>query len=350
MTKPTVVDFHTHFVPPALLDFLERHGDRIGLRLLQKEVDGQILRFPDGGNTGMPFFPELIEFDRRLALQQQMGINVQIMSCWNDVFGYFLSAEGGAELSRVTNEALQASAAGQPGTIVPMGTVPLQSPYHAADEVRFLARSLGIRSIQIGATVNNAFLDHDSFDVFWRACQDEQVAVFIHPTRTEPTGRYGRYFAGNIIGNPVETTLAAMEILLGGVLDRFGGLSIVLAHGGGFTPYQIGRMERGYTSNAQARSKAVMPPRESFRRLYFDTLVYDPRALRYLVSIAGADHVLFGTDIPFPIADRNAVEETYGALEDLPEEQIRDIFGGNAARLLGFTLPLREAPPPPVRE
>jgi aminocarboxymuconate-semialdehyde decarboxylase len=179
-------------------------------------------------------------------------------------------------------------------------------------------------------------LDDPSLDPFWRACQDEEMLVLVHPVQPAAGERLARYGFVNLIGNPFEVWLAGASILLGGVLERFPALTVCLVHGGGALPYQIGRLERGFAVRPESRAVATVAPRELLGRLYFDTLTYHEEALRYLLALVGPERVLFGSDTPFPIAEPMPVAAVTERIAHLPEPDQALVLGGNAARLLGI--------------
>jgi aminocarboxymuconate-semialdehyde decarboxylase len=217
---------------------------------------------------------------------------------------------------------------------VALGTIPLQDPARAAAELDFAVRDLGMAGVQIATTVDGTDLDEAGLDPFWEAADDLGCLIVLHPCDPLPGVDLSRNFLDNMVGRPAESTIAVGHLLFSGVLERFPGLVICVVHGGGFVPYQLGRMQRGFDAVPKlAAGNITTAPSELARRLYYDTVLHDPAPLAFLVERVGADHVLMGTDYPFPMGDPTPVD-TVNAIPGLSDEQRRLILGGNVTRLL----------------
>lgn len=216
-----------------------------------------------------------------------------------------------------------------------LATVPLQDPEVSAAEMRRAVTQLGCKGAGIITKAGRSELAVPEMDVFYREVEALGVPIFIHPDVQAPVGteRMGPYYLRNLVGNPSETALTAAYLVFSGVLDRFPNLVFVLAHGGGSFPYIIGRLEHGYKVRPECHHQKGSPA-SYLRRFYYDTVVFEPKALRYLVSIAGADRVVVGTDWPFDMADPDPVDTIRKA--DLGPEATKQVFGLTAAGLLGL--------------
>jgi aminocarboxymuconate-semialdehyde decarboxylase len=191
--------------------------------------------------------------------------------------------------------------------------------------------------VEIATTVNGTELDDRDLDPFWSAAQELGAIVLVHPTEPPPGPGSPRYFLGNAVGRPAQTTMAVAHLILGGVLERFSELRVCVVHGGGFLPWQRGRLDRAYL--AQPKLAAVnlrRPPIDWLRRLYYDTIVHDPMVLAWLIDFAGADHVVLGSDYPFEMGDPDPVG-TVRAVAGLDEAERQLILHGNLERLIGRT-------------
>src|SRR5205823_3601252 len=167
---------------------------------------------------------------------------------------------------------------------------------------------LGFRGVEIGTNVAGWNLDDPALDPFWSAAASLGAFIFIHPFNTldTVTPRLRSYYFNNLIGNPLDTAIAGASLIFGGVLERFPGLKICLAHGGGYLPYQIGRLQHGYNVRSEAKARAQRQPIDSFRQLYFDSLTHLQASLDFLIKLVGSEHVMVGTDYPFDMADNQA--------------------------------------------
>ena len=307
-----VVDVHAHHVGAAAIERVRDEGEGHGVRLVtangvtRVEVAGQL--------SGLPLIPQLSDVTARLAWMDAAGVDVQLVAPWMDLAGYDLDEAAGVWLARVQNESLGALAAKNPDRFRAVAAVPLQAPRAAAEVLRHAVTELGHSAVQIGTHVNEAGLDDPGLDVFWDAVEDLDVPVIVHPAELNVPDRVRRLFLHILVGNPSETTFAAAALLLGGVLERHPRLKVLLVHGGGFVPYQFGRIERGFgTAPAALRSRAAGSPRASLGQLYFDTILHDEDALGHLLAFAGAGHVAMGSDYPFPMR----LDDPVGALDGL---------------------------------
>jgi len=329
------LDIHAHHVGQPVIDRVNQEGARHGVRTVKSE-DGATRLEVGSRVTGMPLLPTLVDESARLKWMDEVGINVQLLSGWMDLAGYHLAHEAGQWLARVQNEALAALVAARPDRYAAAAMVPLQSPELAASELRYAVCDLQHRAVQIGARVEEEGLDHPSLDVFWRAAEELGIPVIVHPADLAVPPRLRRLFLHILVGNPSETTFAAAALLLGGVFDRFPTLRVLLVHGGGCVPFQFGRIDRGrLTAPPAARGAVKMSLDHYSPNLYYDTVLHDEPALRYLIERAGAAHVALGSDYPFPLRDPDPVK-TVDGIGNLDEAARRAICWNTGAGLLGL--------------
>jgi len=324
-------DVHAHCVPAGVLETLAREGGRYGIELVDR--DGvRAARIAGRVVTG-PLRPDLADTGRRLATMDRAGIAVQILSSFVDLTAYALDARAGARYARMFNEAMAATAAAHPERFLALATVPLQAPELAAAELRHAVRELGMVGAELATTVDGTELDDPGLRPFWAAAEELGCLLLVHPHQSLAGRGVARYFLGNLVGNPAETTVAVAHLVFGGVLERFPGLRVCVVRGGGFLPYQAGRLERGWSAGPEgARAHLPRGPGEWLRRLYYDTVLHDPRALAFLVAAVGADRVLLGTDYPFEMGEPDPVGLVCAA--GLTEAQRASILDGNVRRFL----------------
>jgi aminocarboxymuconate-semialdehyde decarboxylase len=323
-----IVDVHVHYVSPGAFDTVRRRPEAYGVRLLP----GDGVRLQVGGEPPTrPLLPALYSLDLHAKFFAQAGIDTAVFGPLMDIAGYSLPPAQGAAWSRLQNEALAAALREAPGAHRGLATVPLQDPATAAAELTFAVRELGLRGAMVDPKALGRPLGDGTFDPFWRAAADLAAPVVLHPFLLEAVERFGRHYLHNLVGYPFETTLAAASLILGGTLDRFPGLSVVLVHGGGFLPYHIGRFDRAHETRPEARVDDAGLPSRYLRRFLYDTLVQRSDALRYLVQLVGHDRVLLGSDHPFWMGDPDPLRVVREA--DLDPATRAAIFGENAARL-----------------
>ena len=276
--------------------------------------------------------------ERRLADMDAAGIDVQAISPAPTQYYYWLDAELGRQASRMINDDIAAMAATDPRRFVAMGTVPLQDTRLAVDEMRRCVRELGMRGIEINSSVCGEELASPRLAPFFAAAEELGVLLFLHPLGFSQGERLSKHYFNNVIGNPLESTIAVSHLIFEGVFERHPRLCMCVAHGGGYLPGYFGRMDHANGARDDCRVNISRPPSEYLRRLYFDTVVFDPEQLAYLVRRFGADHLLLGTDYPYDMAEADPVNFILSAPGLTAEDQAR-ICGGNAARLLGITYP-----------
>jgi aminocarboxymuconate-semialdehyde decarboxylase len=324
-----IVDAHIHFLSPRALEAARKAPGRYGVRVLG-DAERPRLSVRDEPPT-RPLGEALYTLDRHLAFLDGHGIDCAVFGPLMDAAGYTLPPGQAAAWSRLQNEALAASLAEAGGRHRGLAAVPLQEPKLAAEELDFAVTSLGLRGAMIDPNALGRSLGDPAFDPFWRAAAELAAPVILHPFRLEAVERFGRHYLHNLVGYPFETTLAAGGLILGGTLDRFPPLEVVLVHGGGFLPYQIGRFDRAHAARPEARADGAARPSGYLRRFHYDTLTQFSPALAYLVTVVGADRVLLGSDHPFWLGDPEPLRIVREA--GLPAGARAAILGDNAARL-----------------
>jgi len=262
---------------------------------------------------------------------------VQVLSTVPVMFSYWAEPAVALELATHLNDHIAGVVTRHPRRFVGLGTIPMQSPELAIRELERCVRELGLPGVQIGSNVNGANLDSPELFPIFEAAASLGAAVFVHPWEVAGRDRMARYWLPWLVGMPAETSLAICSLIFGGVLERLPSLRIAFAHGGGAFPATIGRIVHGFEVRPDlcAVSNAVSP-REYLRRIYLDSLVHDPLALRYLVDLMGADRVALGTDYPFPLGEARPGELIESC--EFPEETCARLLHGTALEWLGLPL------------
>jgi aminocarboxymuconate-semialdehyde decarboxylase len=329
-------DVHAHCIPGAFRDWLAKSGPAAGAEIVEAG-GGSCVRFGGRVTTGPQFgMAAITERGRRLAEMDRMGIEVQVLAGWVDLTGYELGRDTAGEYAQAHNEALAAEASEGNGRFRSLGTAPLQFPDLAVKTLDHAMSDLGMHGVQIATTVEDRFLDEvPGLDDFWQAAQDLGAFVLLHPMRPLAGVDLSRYFMDNAVGRPAESSVALAGLIFSGVLERHPGLRVCVVHGGGFLPYQIGRLDKAFQARPDlAGARISRPPSEYLRMTYADTVVHDPLALAHLVAVMGSDRVLVGTDYPFPMGDQDPlrlIESTPG----LSAADVAAIVTGNARAIFG---------------
>jgi len=272
--------------------------------------------------------------EQRLADMDRLGIDVQALSPSPGQYFYFADADTGRAAARVINQAIAAAVAANPDRFVGMGSVPLQNVELAILEMRRCVQELDLRGIEIGTHVEGRDLHDERFRPFFCAAEELGVLLFLHPLGFTHGQRLSEYYFNNLIGNPLESALAVGHLIFGGVLDRYPGLRICVAHGGGFLGGYWGRMDHGWRARADCREHCRELPSSYLQKLWFDTLVFDRAQLASLVRTHGSERLCLGTDYPFDMSEADPV----GFHSQLTDDEQACILGGNAAQLLGLEI------------
>ncbi len=296
------VDVHAHYVPPRILEVLERDAAPYGVQVQNAEGGGRCLHF-GYGVTLRPFLPHLLDLDERWRFMDAQGVDRQLLSVWTDLCGYGLEPAVAARWHRLLNEALTEVVQRHPQRLAALASVPLQDPARAAEELAYSVRQCGAVGGVIATNIEGKNLDAPALDEFWSAVVELGVPLFLHPVEPILPTRVRQYYLHAITYYLYDTTATVGALLFSGVLDRFPDLQLILSHGGGFFPYHAGRFDIVYTNLAQTRERLAQPPSTYLRRFYYDTIVHHPTALQFLCTMVGSDHLLLGTDYPFPVAD-----------------------------------------------
>jgi aminocarboxymuconate-semialdehyde decarboxylase len=322
---------HAHVLPPTLLARLEA-GERSGLAIDSAE-DGKRLNLA-GKRSQAPILPGLYSMEIRERKMAEHGVSAQLLSPWIGLVPNHLGEADAEWLAEKLNEGIAGITDAAPDRFIGLGSVPLHWPERAAEMLRWATGELGLFGVEINTTLGpERFLDDPALDPFWAEAENLGALIFIHPSLGGSGKQYERYYLNNLIHNPLETTVAAAHLIFGGVMERFPTLHILLAHGGGFLPYNLGRLRRGRLVRAETKVSMQGSVEDSFRRFLFDTVTHSAPALKFLVAQIGADHVLAGSDYPFDMADDDFESTVHVA--GLREAEAQAILRGNAERLFG---------------
>jgi aminocarboxymuconate-semialdehyde decarboxylase len=319
--RAKVVDVHAHCAVPEAMALMN-------LKL--------------SGPNARPDLDVATEAAVRLRAMDEQGIDVQALSI--NPYWYKADREVASRLIRIQNEKLAEACATHRDRFVAFASVALQHPDLAAEQLEEGVKKYGLRGAAIGGSVNDDEISDPKFHPFWAKAEQLGVLVFIHPQGPGAPTQLGHRFKGNgylqnVIGNPLETTIALSHLIFEGTLDKFPGLKICAAHGGGFLPSYAGRSDTGcFTRPDQCPGgpwgSIKKKPSDYLRQLYFDTMVFTPEGLRHLVAEAGARQLVVGTDFPYPWT-KTAVDHVLGT-PGLSDEDKLAILGGTATKLLGI--------------
>ena len=328
--RTCAIDIHHHYVPNSLLEECKKRGKQLGVDLVEK--DGQkSLSF--AGGPPFVFQADLSVVEERLKMMQDSRLAMAALEAHTATLGYRLTGGQGENWCRVYNEGINDLIKRYPDRFVGMASVPLQDPTRAARVLEDAIRDLKFRGGYIGTNVNGNYYNSTDFDPFWAKAQELDALIVMHPEDVAGSDKMGPYGLRLICGNPADSALSMGFMLYSGVFDRFPNLKLCVLHGGGFFPYNLGRLDQGWAVRSGSRAaQAKKPPSGYLKNIYYDDMIYRVDALDYLRNLAGADHIMVGTDYPFLLGDWKAVEKIEAL--NCPDSEKELMLEGNAKRLL----------------
>jgi aminocarboxymuconate-semialdehyde decarboxylase len=323
------IDAHAHVIVPELLrDAAPRETWRPSVG---REAGRRIVEL--SGRRITSAVQEFVDLDEILATMELSGIGGAVLCPWVPLLFYDVDAREGLERCRLQNAGLARLHERRPDRVSVLGAVPLQDPELAAAELLQLMASGSFAGVEVTASVNGDYLGEPRFEPFWAAAEECDALVFIHPTtRGFPLEVFEQHYLWNLVGNPIETTIAAAHLVLSGTISRHPGLRVLLAHGGGAIVALSGRLRHGQQAVAAAGPIPEQTADVMIRRFLFDTVTHDADLLRALVQAVGAERVLLGSDHPFDMADPDPVGTVRAA--GLGPAAERALLYGNATREL----------------
>ena len=328
----TVIDVHAHLMSFDALAEMRDYDAELAPQVLERD-GGYFLEYPGRAPLG-PIPATMFDVDRRIEEMDERRVDVQVVAVPPPQFNYHLAGDAARAFARIQNDAALEVSSRHPQRIHVLATLPLQDPAAAVEELDRVARRPLVRGVEIGTNVDTANLDDPGLEPVWAALADLDMPAWVHPDQRAIAGasRLGSYYLQNLIGNPLESTIAMAALIFGGVLERHPRLRVGFVHGGGFVPYQIGRWDHGWGCRPEPRQVIARPPSHYFRRLYFDSLTHGGAALEFLGRQVGWSQVMVGSDYPFDMASDDPV----GAVEQigLSDTERAAVFSSNAGRFL----------------
>jgi aminocarboxymuconate-semialdehyde decarboxylase len=337
ITGTGVTDVHAHLLLPALQAEVERRAPEGVAEAadLERRRNGVESLQASGAMVGARI-PKLTDVNARLAAMDAQGVEQQWVSVSPNHF-YPWAPEGLAVwVAMETNRLIAEHVAQAPDRLTGLGVVPLQHPSRIVEYLDDAVLGRGLAGVEISSFAGDVELSDERLEPFWARAAELGCVVFLHPFGCSLDERLDRFYLSNTVGQPTENAVALSHLIFAGVLDRHPGLKIVAAHGGGYLPFAIGRSDRAWRVRPEAHG-CVHEPSSYLKKLWFDTVVHDPVALRHLVEVAGTDRVLLGSDFPFDMGLDDPVSFVRGA--GLPAELTQRILGGNAEALLATKVP-----------
>ncbi len=327
------IDVHAHYVPAALIEGVHTRGRGLGVEAVAVPgAASPALHFAYGFKV-RPFFPKLVESaQQRIAWLDSQRIDRQLLATWPDIYGYGLPRDSCVAWHRLLNDTLAEWCAEHAQRFSFVASLPLPDATDAAAELQ-RASELGAVAAMISANVEGTNIGELALDPLWRAAETLQLPIMIHPVLVGPAPRAAKYGLTQSVQYTFDTTLGVGSLVFSGVLDRFPRLRFVLSHGGGAFPYLAGRfdimharMDRAAQGDVAQKAPSAYAP-----LMAYDTIVHAPKALRFLIDLAGIEQVVLGTDYSFPPADLGPLGSLRVA--GLSPAEIKQIADDNPRRI-----------------
>jgi aminocarboxymuconate-semialdehyde decarboxylase len=328
MTK--TIDMHTHVLADATVKLMQKEIPSLGLKMAPYDADNSICEvagvayrpFPRGGH----------DIERRFKDMDAAEVDVHLLSVAPQTWLYGQEAAVGVAASAIQNDEIARLVKEHPERFSGIATLPMQAPDKAADELRRAMRKLGLHGAMIGSNIGGKNLDDPSFEPLWAAAEELDAFMMIHPGNVAGADRLRSYYLGNLIGNPLDTTIAGACLIFGGVLERHPKLNFIMSHGGGFIPYQGGRWVHGWEVRPEPKVHVKHSPAPYLDRFLYDTIVHAKAPLEFLISSVGANRVFLGSDYPYDMGTGECVRQVRAANISAADRDI--ILGDHAAKIL----------------
>ena len=326
--RSLTIDMHSHVMVPEAFALTQPHVDLTKVPLAHFATDNTkaLNRKQDADRR-----PNMVDLSVRLADMDAAGIDMQVIMPPPPQCTYTVPLDLGIKAARIVNAGMASFAAQKPERFTAIGTVPMQDGKAAAAELERSMREDGLKGAQILTSVNGLELSDPQFAPFWDKAEELGAVILIHPNGFTEAGRMTRFYFNNVIGNPLETTLALHYLIFDGVLERHPGLKLIAVHGGGYLAAYSGRIDHAYGARSDVRGTLPELPTTYLKRVFFDSVVFTPHQLRHLVEVFGADKILMGTDYPYDMAESDPVGHLASC--GLDEATFAKIAGGNAKAL-----------------
>jgi len=326
------VDVHSHVLVPAAATRVRPHQTPDPRVAVYAEETRILSRQQDDDRT-----LNLVDLALRMRDFDAMGVDAQVISPAPAQCYYDVPAEIGIEAARMVNEGVATIAARMPERIpAAIGSVPLQAGGEAAAvELEYAMKTLGLKGVEVLAHVGDLELADPSFEPFWAKAEALGAVVFIHPSGFTEPRRFGRFYFSNVIGNPLDTTMALHHLIFDGVLERYPSLKIIASHGGGYLPAYSGRIDHAWGARTDAHGTLPKAPSFYLMKIYLDTIVFTPHQLEALVELFGVDKILLGTDYPYDMGEYDPIGHI-ASVASFTDADRAAIAGGNAKALFGL--------------
>ena len=323
-----VIDVHNHFYPPAYLDAL-RSGQST-VRVTDGPDGNPHIHYPGDYNVAVAGHRDI---EHRHRVLEKEGVDTQVITLTTP--GTHVETPATAvRLARMVNDAFAAIIAERGPRFTALATLPLNDPSASVTELQRAMQELGLPGAMVFSNVNGVALADARYEPLWKKANELNAVIHIHPTSPVGVEAMTQFWLMPLVGFLMDTTLAAAHLVFAGVPERHPKIKWVLSHLGGAIPYLAERLDRGFENFRECRARIGTPPSDYLKRFHYDTVNFDPNALRLAIEFAGVDQILAGSDYPHQIGTITGMLSSIDALE-LNQKDKAKVLGGNAARVYG---------------
>ena len=331
MQNIKAIDVHAHILTDETMALINKAAPSLGIKLTPIDQDISVLEV--NGVPYKPFPRGGWDVEQRLKDMDFSQVGAQVLSITPQTFLYGIDASLNAAVAALQNDQIAKTVKAQPDRFYGIATLPMQAPDKAAAELRRAMRTLGLKGAQIGSNINGRNLDDPSFEPLWEAANELKALIMVHPTQVAGADRLKSYYLTNLIGNPLDSTIAVASLVFGGVVARYPDIKFFFVHGGGFAPWQAGRFAHGWNVRPEPQAKLKVPPDASLATLYYDTILHARPQLECLLTLVGTSRVVLGSDYPYDMGTFECARQVTALA--IPDADKAKILNRTPLKLLG---------------
>jgi aminocarboxymuconate-semialdehyde decarboxylase len=295
---PKSIDVHAHILAEDTMQMIAKEAPSLGLRLTPIDKDFAVFEL-----NGVPYKPYprgAWDLETRFRHMKEAEVDMHVLSNTPQTFLYNVDGSLNATVAAIQNDQIAKHVKDYPDRFYGLATLPMQAPDKAAAELARSMTKLGLKGAQIGSNINRKNLDEPEFEPVWAVANEHHALMMVHPTQVAAMDRLGKYYLNNLIGNPLDSTIAVASVVFGGVVERYPNIKWFFVHGGGMAPWQAGRFSHGWQVRPEPKVNLKdRGPEKAMATLYYDTILHAQPQLQALVSIIGPSRIVLGSDYPY---------------------------------------------------
>jgi aminocarboxymuconate-semialdehyde decarboxylase len=319
---PKIIDVHAHILNEDTMQMIAKEAPSLKVKLTP--IDNDFAVFEIGGTAYKPFPRGAWDLERRFKHMAEAEVDVHVLSNTPQTFLYGTDGSQNAAVAAIQNDQIAKHVKDHPGRFYGLATLPMQAPEKAAAELKRAMTKPGMKGAQIGSNINRKNLDEPEFEPVWAAANELKALIMVHPTQVAAMDRLGKYYLNNLIGNPLDSTIAIASLVFGGVIERYPNIRWYFVHGGGMAPWQAGRFAHGWQVRPEPKVNLKdHGPEKAMATLYYDTILHAQPQLQALVSIIGAPRIALGSDYPYDMGTLECARQVKAlAISDADKQKI----------------------------